>query len=347
MNTPLEDQLRAGLTKRPVLVNLQRPTTTVADLFSNDYLSLSADPSLRANVLDRLSHEQNILGSCGSRLLDGNTKTHVSMETRLRDYYDSPAALIFNSGYDANLALFGALPQRGDAIVYDELLHASAVDGMRASRAAKSLYPFKHNSVTSLKAVLQDVITSHRVGLGSSTVFVAFETVYSMDGDVAPVLDLVEAVEQTVPEGCAKIAIDEAHSTGLYGPGGRGLISHLGLDKRVALRLHTFSKAMAGVGGEHRPFGRLKASADRTLLPAVVLCSELIRMYLINFARPFIYTTSLSPVSLIATELSFDIVEGAIGDQVGSFASTSWEKFPELFFCISSENDYLRCTHMP
>jgi len=208
---------------------------------------------LRSIVLDRLSTEQgSFLGSTGSRLLDGNTSVHVNFEVKLRDYYNADAVLLFNSGYDANIALFGTLPQEGDVVVHDKLIHASILDGIRASRAAKSSHPFDHNSATSLKSVLQMLMGTYpRIRSGSSTVFVALETVYSMDGDVAPLRELVEAVENTLPKGCFQIIVDEAHSTGVFGPAGRGIISYMGLEKRVHIRLYTFSKALAGSGGKY------------------------------------------------------------------------------------------------
>ncbi|KAF8578940.1 PLP-dependent transferase [Ramaria rubella] len=318
MDSVLGKQLRAALDKRPALKNLQTPSTNVNDddLFSNDYLSLSRDSSLRSDLVERLSSAPDILGSCGSRIMDGNTPRHVTLETRLRDYFRADAALIFNSGYDANLSVFGALPQRGDVVVYDELIHASVHDGMRASRAAKSLYSFRHNSVSHLRTVLEGLVdTVPGIRAGSSTVFVAFESVYSMDGDIPPLVELIETVEQIIPKRSAQIYVDEAHSTGLYGESGRGIVSLLGLDKRVDIVLHSFTKAFASTG-------------------AAVLSSPVVRSFLLNFARPFLYTTSMSPISLISIEASLDMVEGKVGD----------ERRKRLFSLVKSSKSMLEKT---
>jgi 8-amino-7-oxononanoate synthase len=342
----LQNRVQSSLAKRPALVNLRNPTKTKADLFSNDFLSLSSDTRLRATVLDRLTNERgSFLGATGSRMLDGNTAIHVSFEAKLRDYYGAEAALLFNSGYDANVGLFGTLPVKGDVIVYDELIHASVLDGIRFSQAARSSYSFHHNSVLSLKSVLQKLLTSNpRVRSGSCTVFVALETVYSMDGDVAPLQELLEVVENTLPKGCSQIFIDESHSAGVYGPEGRGLISHLGLEKRVHIRLYTFSKALAGSGGQHFILGFCVVYLTN-FVPAVLLCTPLVRTYLINGCRPFIYSTALSRICIIAAEASLDIVRSPIGDQVRLSFSLCF--LPEIEIIPTSfENVYLCSSNM-
>jgi 8-amino-7-oxononanoate synthase len=225
--------------------------TPLVDFSSNDYLSLSTYPPLRDHFLHTLNTASQILGSGGSRLLDGTHDAHVQLEARLARFFrplhdQSPTttALLFNSGFDANVALFSALPQPDDWIVYDALVHASVHDGMRASRVPPSRrVPFEHSCVRDLEAKLG------RIDSRGGTVFVALEALYSMDGDLAPLPQILRTVERLVPAERRCVIVDEAHSTGVYGSG-RGLVEQLGLGDRVHVRLHTFGKAMASSGGE-------------------------------------------------------------------------------------------------
>jgi len=261
--------------------SLPTPPTPAADFTSNDYLSLAASQHLRKHLLARLDAAPHILGSGGSRLLV-NGLAHTQLEDRLRRFFRAQAALLFNSGFDANVAFFSCIPQHGDAILYDEHIHASVHDGMRASRVdPQCLVPFAHNSVDALCRAL-DTATS-RVGEGHS-VFVAVESLYSMDGTFAPLVEMAGAI------GNAHLVVDEAHATGIYGPGGRGRVAMLGLEDRVFARLHTFGKALAASG-------------------AVLVADTVVKDYLLNYARPLIYTTSPTYAAIIAADASFDMLE--------------------------------------
>ncbi|KAH8987434.1 PLP-dependent transferase [Lactarius akahatsu] len=267
------------------------PAPTPADFSSNDYLSLATSPLLRARVLAALHAAPAILGSGGSRLLVHGT-AHAALEARLAREFRSPAALLFNSGFDANAGFFACVPQAGDALVHDAAIHASVHDGARTSRIAPGRRrAFAHNDVRALRNVLcalRDECAALRTGTAS--VFVAVESVYSMDGTVAPLCAMLDTMDAVFPAGNAHMVVDEAHATGLYGPGGRGLVALLGVEKRVLARLHTFGKALAASG-------------------AVLLTNTLIRDYLLNYARPLIYTTSLSNLAVIAASCSFDLLE--------------------------------------
>ena len=235
---------------QPPLDMLQPTPLSAPDLFSNDYLSLTRDPALRAAALKRLSEADLVLGSGGSRALNGNMLAHVDFETRMRDFFGAPAALLCNSGYDANIAFWRSIPQAGDAVIFDELVHASTRDGMAECRAKNALYPFQHNSVKSFRECLLQVLKAHpEIAVGKATVFIALEALYSMDGDFAPLPGIVQVTDELVPKGCGHIMVDEAHSTGLYGPQGRGVIAALGLSRRIDTVLHTFGKARAASGG--------------------------------------------------------------------------------------------------
>lgn len=283
-----ERLIRRRLPEFPQIVTSQQ---SVIDFTSNDYLSLSRSPALRRAVLSALSSAPDILGSGGSRLLVP-APAHAALEERLRRFFDSEAAILFNSGFDANVGLFSAVPQPGDVVVYDELIHASVHDGMRTSRLSRdSLVSFAHNSVPSLRHTIRRAL-AHREDLktGKSSVFVAVESLYSMDGTFAPLSDIVDCVEEMLPLGNGYVIVDEAHATGIYGPKGRGLVAALGLEKRIFARLHTFGKSLAASG-------------------AVLLTTELVRDYLLNYARSFIYTTALTNASVVAAGCSFDLLE--------------------------------------
>jgi 8-amino-7-oxononanoate synthase len=227
-----------------------RPDSAPVDFSSNDYLSLSTFPLLRARVLAALHSSPSILGSGGSRLLVYN-RAHVALEARLARTFRCPAALLFNSGFDANAGFFACVPQSGDALLHDEAIHASVHDGARASRiTARMRRPFAHNDVRALRTALcalRDEYAALREG--KSSVFVAVESVYSMDGTVAPLRAILDTMKKVFPAGNAYLIVDEAHATGLYGPGGRGMVAQLGLEDCVLARLHTFGKALAASGG--------------------------------------------------------------------------------------------------
>ncbi|CCL98773.1 uncharacterized protein FIBRA_00778 [Fibroporia radiculosa] len=274
--------------------------TGLVDFSSNDYLSLSRSPILRSRFLRKLQGASDVLGSGGSRLLV-NGPAHVALEARLTRFFSAPAALLFNSGFDANVGFFSCIPQTGDAIVFDEHIHASVHDGMRASHVAPTFRrSFTHNSIAALRDTLLELLEEQAdLRSGLSSVFVAVETLYSMDGTIAPLREMVEMVEELLPRGNGYFVVDEAHLTGVYGPQGRGLVAMLGLERRVLMRLHTFGKALAGTG-------------------AVILTNELIRDYLLNYARSLIYTTSLSYANIISADCSFDLLEDGTATELST-----------------------------
>lgn len=296
----LEQKLSAALKSRderlirrrlPEFSQIVTSGQSVIDFTSNDYLSLSRSPTLRRAVLDALGSTPDILGSGGSRLLVP-APAHAALEARLCHFFDAEAAILFNSGFDANVGLFSAVPQPGDVVIYDELIHASVHDGMRTSRLSRdSLISFAHNSVPALKHTIRRLLChGEDLKTGKASIFVAVESLYSMDGTFAPLSEIVDCVEEMLPLGNGFVIVDEAHATGIYGPKGRGLVASLGLEKRIFARLHTFGKSLAASG-------------------AVLLITELVRDYLLNYARSFIYTTALTNASVIAAGCSFDMLE--------------------------------------
>lgn len=249
--------------------------TSLIDFASNDYLGLARSKELAAFIekkIKQISIRRN--GATGSRLLSGNSLLAEALEAKLANFFNSQSTLVFNSGYSANLAVLSSIPKRGDTILYDELSHASIKDGMRLSLATRQ--SFRHNNLHDLEKKLAKAL---------GNLFVVVESIYSMDGDRSPLCDLVELCEKYQ----AYLIVDEAHSTGLYGENGSGLVRELFLEDRVSARIYTFGKAM-GIHG------------------ACVAGSEALRKYLINFARPFIYTTGMDQASLVSIDVAVDYV---------------------------------------
>ena len=266
---------RLAVYQQAGLLRQLRTADNFVDFCSNDYLGFARSHELKTAIRQAdTDHTNARTGATGSRLLAGQTVLADEVEQELAKFYRTEAALIFNSGYDANIGLLACLPRAGDTLLTDELIHASMIDGARLSYANR--HRFRHNDLADLETKLQQA--SQREG----QIFVAVESVYSMDGDLAPLRELADLCDQYN----AALLVDEAHATGVYGSGpngqqGEGLVVALGLQDRVLARVHTFGKAL-GVHG------------------AAVVGPAVLRSYLINFARPFIYTTALPPHSLLA-----------------------------------------------
>lgn len=250
------------------------------DFASNDYLGLASDPLIGQAVADAVARGVPV-GSGGSRLLRGNAPEHEGLEAKAAAFFRTQAALFLANGFAANCALFSTLPQRGDLIVADELIHASVHDGIRLSKAATVFA--RHNDVQSFA----DLITAWREEGGKGRIWIAVETLYSMDGDTAPLADLAKLAAQHD----GMLILDEAHGTGVFGPSGRGLSAGLdGLHNVVTL--HTCGKAM-GVEG------------------ALICGPQIIIDYLINRARAFIFSTAPSPLMAVAASAALDRIEQA------------------------------------
>ncbi|TFK50182.1 PLP-dependent transferase [Heliocybe sulcata] len=315
MPSSLTEHLERALASREARLirrTLPGPQAHLLDFSSNDYLSLSTNPHLRGHFLRKLRDAPQILGSGGSRLLV-NGQAHAELESRLAQFFGAPSALLFNSGYDANVGLFQTIPQPGDIVVTDEYIHASVHDGICASRIGRGRQrTFAHNDLVSLKHLLGQLITDDdALRNGKRNVFVAVESLYSMDGTFAPLPEIVKMLESIFPAGNAYLIVDEAHATGIYGPQGRGLVAHYGLEDRVLARLHTFGKALSATG-------------------AVILSTPLIRDYLINYARSLIYTTSLSYANIIAIDCSFDFLQNGVADRLSNHLSSLITRFLSL-----------------
>ncbi|WP_031427018.1 aminotransferase class I/II-fold pyridoxal phosphate-dependent enzyme [Flavimarina sp. Hel_I_48] len=237
----------------------------LVDFSSNDYLGFSKNKAIfsrASEILKEYDLQHN--GATGSRLLSGNHKIYQIAENFIAQTHKVEAALIFNSGYDANVGFFSSVPQRGDIILYDELIHASIRDGMQMSLA--KTYKFKHNDLEDLEKKL---ITWSKKLDKDGVIYVVTESVFSMDGDTPQLQKMAEICSAN----SAKLVIDEAHALGVFGT---GLIDKLALGHRVFARLVTYGKAMGCHG-------------------SAVLGDTDLKSYLVNFARSFIYTTGLPP----------------------------------------------------
>ena len=250
-NRPIYGTLQDFLNQREARSGRRRlsvPAKDSIDFSSNDFLSLSISPHLRSAYSQELARASHLpLGSGGSRLLDGNSVYMQDLEQEIASFHGAPAGLLFNSGFDANSGFFACVPQPGDVILYDEYIHASVHEGMRLSRAI-SCISFAHNSVEDLRLHLQKLCSQDsRIQLGRKNVFIAVETVYSMDGD--PIKKILQSMETALPNDNGHLIVDEAHSTGVYGPCGRGIVYDLSLQSKIFARLHTFGKALSSGGG--------------------------------------------------------------------------------------------------
>ena len=222
----LEEQLASVLDKRQQIAKRRKlvvNSPNAIDFSSNDFLGLAQNTALRQRYLDELNALDTILGSTGSRLLDGNSQYAIDLEQQIARFHKADTALLFNSGFDANTGLLSTLPQKDDIVIYDELVHASVHEGMRVSRAGR-LIPFKHSDVTDLNRVLMDICPTNK------NVFIAVETVYSMDGDVVPLVEIVQLLKRYWPQReNGYLIVDEVKKKdGIYLDGGEILRFFLG-----------------------------------------------------------------------------------------------------------------------
>ncbi|NKI31491.1 aminotransferase class I/II-fold pyridoxal phosphate-dependent enzyme [Croceivirga thetidis] len=285
--------------QKRVRENALRSLTTsdkLVDFSSNDYLGFARDTVLKKRVEGNLL-DVKFNGATGSRLLSGNHEYYGKLEAVLCTYHQAEAALVFNSGYDANLGFFSSVPQRNDTILYDELCHASIRDGIKLSNA--NSIKFKHNDLTDLQKVIERIPEKT-----AGDMYLVTESVFSMDGD-SP--DLI-ALANFCSEKQIYLIVDEAHAVGVFK---NGLVNQLNLEDAVFARIVTFGKALGSHG-------------------AAVLCGIELRTYLINFCRSLIYTTALPPHSILSSFYSYRYLQEEEGlaaikkllDNISYFKST-------------------------
>ena len=249
------------------------------DFSSNDYLGFAKNETIFNQAHQYLiGTNLKINGATGSRLLTGNHTLYQETETFIAQFHQAESALIFNSGYDANVGFFSAVPQRNDVILFDEYVHASIRDGIKMS-FAKS-YKFEHNDLNDLEILIQKNKSTE------NEIYIVTESVFSMDGD-SPDIEKLVAISQK--NNCL-LVIDEAHALGVFGKNGCGLIQELGFQNEIFARIMTFGKGLGCHG-------------------AAILGSEELNNYLVNFAKSFIYTTGLSPHSVATILVAYQQLE--------------------------------------
>ena len=276
------DTLRQkGTFYRPRVLETEQKATVIIDghevitLSSNNYLGLTVHPRLREAAIKAI--EKYGVGSGSVRTIAGTMSLHVELEEKLARFKHTEASLTFQSGYATNLGVISALMLPEDIIISDELNHASIIDGIRLNRTPRKVYP--HRDMAGLRRVLEE-------SRGAGKVMVVTDGVFSMDGDIAPLPEIVPLAE----EFGAFVMVDDAHSSGVLGKNGRGSVSHFGLDGRVALQVGTLSKGIGALGG-------------------YVACSQDVKDLLMIRSRPVLFSTS-HPPSVVATCIAaIDLLE--------------------------------------
>ena len=255
--------------------------SNLVDFSSNDYIGFSKNKTLFKDTHKYLVAQkltQN--GATGSRLLTGNHTLYNTVEKQISNFHNSENALLFNSGYDANLGFFSSVPQRGDIIFYDEYIHASIRDGISMSNAKS--YKFKHNDLDHLNTKCQAERSRSPEG---ATIYIVTESVFSMDGDTPN----LKALAHFCTTNNYYLIVDEAHALGVFGNQGMGLVQQLNIEAQVFARIITFGKALGCHG-------------------AAILSSTLLKDYLVNFSRSLIYTTGLPPHSIATITLAYNLL---------------------------------------
>jgi len=246
----------------------------IVHLCSNDYLGLAGHPALQQAACEAMNHYG--FGSGASRLVSGNTELHEDLERRIAAFKGSESAILFNSGYAANTGVIPAIAGEGDIVLSDRLNHASIIDGCRLSRARTVV--FRHRDMDHLESLLRSSTSSRRK-------LIVTDGIFSMDGDIAPLPDLVTLAERHD----AILMVDDAHATGILGKQGKGTAEHFGLEGRVPIQMGTLGKALGSFGAY--------IAGERNLI-----------RYLVNTCRSYMFSTSLPPAVCAASIAAFDIL---------------------------------------
>ncbi len=264
------------------LRSLPKNSNLGVDFSSNDYLGFSRSLSFSREIEKQLHANKYFpyAGSTGSRLLTGNRDFIESLENSIANFHNADDGLIFNSGYLANIGLLSCIATKKDCYVLDSSVHASTWQGVQLSLGEKLI--FKHGDLDHLETQLRKASKAYR------RIFVCVESIYSMEGKIAPLNQILDLTEKY----SANLIVDEAHSTGLFGNKGEGISVELGIEKRIFARVHTFGKALGAFG-------------------AIVLVNKPLKEFLINFSKPFIYTTALATYNYVAIKVAYQRVASA------------------------------------
>lgn len=268
-------RFQEALCKREQMGTLRtlKPKVQGIDFYSNDYLGLAKSKELQKIMLEKINENPQLLsGSTGSRLISGNSRVAACTEKCIAEKHQFSSALLFPSGYNANLALFSTLPDRHDTIIVDEQIHRSVHDACKMSNARK--LKFKHNDIEDLENILKRQ---------EKHCYIAIESLYSMEGDFAPIHEIAELAKKYE----ADLIVDEAHAFGVFG---NGLVDQYHLQDQVTVNVITYGKALGAHG-------------------AAILCNDSVKSYLVNFASPFIYTTSAQDFQWMSIKTGYDFLE--------------------------------------
>lgn len=272
MNFPKNLAAKLEIRKQNNSLRILPKPNDLIDFASNDYIGFSTSEEIFNETHQFLvDHNVKSNGATGSRLLSGNHFLYTEAEKYIAQFHLAESALLFNSGYDANVGFFSSVPQRSDIILFDELCHASIRDGIQMSNAKS--YKFKHNDFEDLVKLIEK-FQPRANSQQQTAIYIVTESVFSMDGDCPNLEELITISEKYN----SYLVIDEAHALGVFGEKGEGLVQYLNLQDKIFARIMTFGKGLGCHG-------------------AVVLGSNELQSYLVNFARSFIYTTGLSPHS--------------------------------------------------
>ena len=310
--SPLTRRMDSRLLKLETQAQMRRLSNIHGvNLCSNDYLGLSTDPRLKEALIEGIAHCERT-GATGSRLLSGNHEVWDQLETEFASFAGTEAALFFNSGFAANTGLLGSLLGPDDVIFSDALNHASIIDGIRLSRAQKVIYP--HSDLNSL----EDRLCRHARTSGLRVIVT--ESIFSMDGDRAPIGELLWLAERYG----AEVVVDEAHATGSCGNAGRGVVAELGLTEQVLALVHTCGKALASAG-------------------AFVCGSKTLKRFLLNHARTFIFSTALPPYLAfhVRTALRLATSMEAERNHLASLSATLRERLRSFGFDCGSSSSHI------
>lgn len=279
MKFPKKLQQKLSDRKQANALRSLQNASNLIDFYSNDYLGFAQSEVIFDKTHELLVNNNfKINGATGSRLISGNHSLYETTEKIIANFHNAEKALLFNSGYDANVGFFSSVPQRGDIILYDELSHASIRDGIQLSNA--KAYKFKHNNLTHLEEILERSQYDN--------IYIVTESVFSMDGDSPDVISLVNIAKKHN----ANVIIDEAHALGVFGEKGVGLVQQAGIEHAIFARIVTYGKALGCHG-------------------ATILGSKELYEYLVNFSRSFIYTTGLSPHAIATIQVAYQHIKSS------------------------------------
>jgi len=292
----------------------QQPVVIIDDrevilLCSNNYLGLSSHPKLKAAAKEAI--DKYGCSASSSRLISGNMGLHEKLEGKIANFKKTEDSLLFNSGYTANVGVIPTLIGKGDVIFSDELNHASIIDGCRMSRAEIRVFP--HKDMDFLEKLLSESSKFKRK-------LIITDGVFSMDGDLAPLPEIVKLADKY----SSAIMVDDAHATGILGRGGRGIVEHYGLDGKVEIIMGTLGKALGSFG-------------------AYIAGNKILKEYLINKCRSFIFTTALPPPVLASSFAAIELIEGEpqIREKLWSNVKYLRKELTQLGYSIGGETQII------